>query len=119
MSDVDELTKVLLKVMGERDPEVPLAFVERCVKRILASPYGQRVQALNDRVQRLEFGRDQAREYIRQIEAENDRLREALEALRDVQNGSPLIKYENAWNEAMRLTDAALGRAAPEGKAAK
>lgn len=28
---------------------------------------------------------------------------EALQALYDVQNGSPLIKYEAEWNEAMKL----------------
>lgn len=35
-------------------------------------------------------------------------LREALEDLRDVQNGPPLIRWEKEWNEAMEKTRQAL-----------
>lgn len=38
-----------------------------------------------------------------------DRAVEALQALYDVQNGSPLIKYEAEWNEAMKLASDVLG----------
>lgn len=42
------------------------------------------------------------------LQKQNDVMREALQLLRDNQNGCPLPKYENDWNEAMRLTDIAL-----------
>lgn len=41
-------------------------------------------------------------------EAEIKRLREALELLHSVQNGSPLYKYEADWNKAMEMTAALL-----------
>ena len=51
-----------------------------------------------------------------QVEVNRARLREALEALRDVQNDPPLVKYQDQWNAAIRLADAALGRAVLGGK---
>lgn len=45
---------------------------------------------------------------IAELQKQNVLMREALQLLRDNQNGCPLPKYENDWNEAMRLTDIAL-----------
>lgn len=45
---------------------------------------------------------------IRELEADNARLREALSALYDHQNGPPLPKYEQGWRDAMDLARWAL-----------
>lgn len=45
---------------------------------------------------------------FKQLEEENARLREALQLLHDNQNGCPLPSYEQDWNRAMVLTQAAL-----------
>jgi hypothetical protein len=45
---------------------------------------------------------------IQELQAHIEELRHALQLLRDSQNGCPLPKYENDWNEAMRLADEAL-----------
>ena len=37
-------------------------------------------------------------------------LLEALENLRDLQNGPPLYKYEGEWNQAMEMADAAIAK---------
>ena len=42
-------------------------------------------------------------------EAENARLRRALESLMDIQNGPPLVRDTEAWNEAMAEAGQALG----------
>ena len=39
-----------------------------------------------------------------------DEVIEALQALHDVQNGPPLIKYEKDWNEAMELAQKVLAK---------
>lgn len=41
-------------------------------------------------------------------------LLEALEMLRDFQNGCPLPKYEKEWNRAMELANAAIKKAKGE-----
>ena len=46
---------------------------------------------------------------IEQLQADNAKLREALQLLQDNQNGCPLPKYEIDWNEAMRLSYELLG----------
>jgi hypothetical protein len=56
-----------------------------------------------------------AKARIAELEKERDRMRVALEMLRDHQNGCPLPKYEAGWNEAMRLTEAALAPSTPDG----
>ena len=46
---------------------------------------------------------------IAQLQADNAKLRNALQLLQDNQNGCPLPKYEIDWNEAMRLSYELLG----------
>lgn len=41
---------------------------------------------------------------------ENERLRDALESLVDLQNGPPLPKYADEWELAMRTARRLLGR---------
>ena len=43
-------------------------------------------------------------------ESEDREAIEALQALHDVQNGPPLIKYEKDWNEAMELAQKVLSK---------
>ena len=47
--------------------------------------------------------------YLRSLEAENEKLREALQKLVDEQNGPPLLSREQQWNEAMNLAAKLLG----------
>lgn len=45
---------------------------------------------------------------LRETEQQNSRLREALQALMDVQNGHPLEKYRAAWERAMSKAESIL-----------
>lgn len=45
---------------------------------------------------------------LEQLRAERDRLREALQALHDAQNGPPLINRAAEWERAMSMAAAAL-----------
>ena len=49
-------------------------------------------------------------EKYQQLEQQNAALREALQALYDVQNGCPLPKYQADWDKAMEMTDRLLRR---------
>ena len=61
---------------------------------------------MNRRLRAVGRDMDILRARIRQLEAENARLREALSALYDHQNGPPLPKYEQGWRDAMDLARA-------------
>lgn len=50
-----------------------------------------------------------AADEIERLNAENARLREALECLIDEQNGPPLLGHERSWCAAMEKARAALG----------
>ena len=45
------------------------------------------------------------------IEKELKTVYDALEALYDVQNGPPLVRYEKEWNEAMKLAGSVIKKA--------
>jgi hypothetical protein len=54
----------------------------------------------------------------KQLTVEREKVKplvDAIQMLRDYQNGCPLPSYEKGWNEAMAMTDAALAKA-KEGK---
>ena len=50
----------------------------------------------------------EAADEIERLHAENERLREALVGLLDVQNGAPLIRYQSEYDAAVALARAAI-----------
>jgi hypothetical protein len=52
---------------------------------------------------------------LREARKREHKLHEALEMLRDHQNGPPLPKYEEGWTKAMEMADEALGQEARDG----
>ncbi len=58
----------------------------------------QRIEDMQDRI-------DRQANTITEYQAAEGALREALQALYDVQNGCPLPKYQADWDEAMVMTE--------------